>query len=136
MRRTLAGLMVFMMFVSAVMCGCGHEAQANTDSKSHHSQEAAPHSHDGDDHQPQGDHHDKGSVAQDCQPTDMQLPAHFDISKPDLKKSLYLDYAIVESIPAWSLNLTSNRGIRGPPPWDEPSQTKPSILLTTQRLRI
>ena len=122
---------MFVMIASAVICGCGHEAQANDTAKSHHSQEAAAHSHDG------GDHHDKGStLAQDCQPADMQVPAYLDISKPDLKKSLHLDYAIMEQIPAWSFDLASNRGIRGPPPWDEPSQTKPSILLTTQRLRI
>jgi hypothetical protein len=127
---------MFTMVASAVICGCDHEAQANSSPKSHHSQEVASHSHEGGDHQSQGDHHGKGSVAQDCQSTDVQLPAHFDISKPDLKKSLHLDYAITEEIPSWSLTLASIRGIRGPPPWEEPSQTKPSILLTTQRLRI
>lgn len=129
---------MFTMIASAVICGCGHEVQADTDTKSHHTQEAVSHTHDGGGQQAaQGDHHDKGStLAQDCQPTDMQILAHFDISKPDLKNSLHLDYAINEEIPSWSLNLVNDRGIRGPPPWDEPSQTKPSILLTTQRLRI
>ena len=126
MRRTLAGFLVFMMFVSTVMCGCGHEARAESGAISYsHHDEGADH------------HRGKGpTLAQDCQGADMQLPAHTGVSKPDLKNSFYLVLAFADENPVWPLGLTSNRTIRGPPPWDGTSFTKPSILLTTQRLRI
>ena len=127
MRKTLAGFLVFIMFASAIMCGCGHDAHAEIGAS------AQSHSH----HDEGSNHHGKGStLAHDCQTADMQLPAHISVDKPDLKNSLYLVLAFADEKPVWPLGLASNRSIRGPPPWDETSPTKPSILLTTQRLRI
>jgi hypothetical protein len=123
MRKILASFLMFTMFASALICGCGHEAQAESSVSSHS-------------HHEDGDHHHGSTVDQDCQKADMQLPAHMGISKPDLKNSVHFDFAFANETPVWPVSLASNRGIRGPPPWEEPSQNKPSILLTTQRLRI
>jgi hypothetical protein len=115
------------MFVSAVMCGCGHEARADIGAVAshHHDDGDADHHHDG-----------KGSVSQDCQKADMQLPAHTGVSKPDLKNSLHLEFAFVDEQPTLRIDLASNRGIRGPPPWEDLSHTQLPVFLTTQRLRI
>jgi hypothetical protein len=126
MRKFVASLLMLTMFASAVICGCGHEARADIGAVSSHH-------HDDSD----ADHHGKGgTLSQDCQKADMQLPAHTCVSKPDLKNSLHLDFVFTNEQPVSLLTLASNRGIRGPPPWDNLSHAQPSILLTTQRLRI
>jgi hypothetical protein len=127
MRRILALFLMLTLFASAVICGCGHEARADIGAE-------ASHHHDGGD----ADHHHGkgGSVSPDCHKADMQLPAHTGVAKPDLKSSLHFDFAFVNDQTVPRLDRANNRGIRGPPPWDDLSHAQPSILLTTQRLRI
>lgn len=58
------------------------------------------------------------------------------IQKLDVTKDLPIVMALnVEPVSIWTLGNVST--IRGPPPdWPDYSQTRPSILLTTQRIRI
>lgn len=127
MRKFLASFMVFALLASTIICGCGHEAQADSGAKASHS-----HEHD------EADQDHKGSTLdEDCQKTDMQLPAYVSFDKPDLKTSFYLDFALVDQKVLWQNDANPHHDIRGPPPdWPELSQNQPSILLTTQRLRI
>lgn len=119
---------MFVMLASATICGCGHEAQAASpaDQKTESSHHAG------------GDHHGRKQTqaAESCQTTDMQLPAETSVSKPDLKHSLHLDYAFIDENPVWTVAISSDRRVRGPPIGVDPPNAKPSILLTTQRLRI
>lgn len=58
------------------------------------------------------------------------------IQKPDLSKDLsFVVPPAIMQVSVWTPSDTS--GIRGPPyDWPSYSQAQPSILLTTQRLRI
>jgi hypothetical protein len=128
MRKTLASVLMFVMLASATICGCGHEAQAAS-----HADQKTESSHHAD-----GDHHGNKDTqaAEKCQTTDMQLPAQTNVNKPDLKSSFHLDYAFIDEKPVWTVAVDSDRRVRGPPIGVDPPNAKPSILLTTQRLRI
>jgi hypothetical protein len=126
MRKILSGFLIFVMFAATLMCFCAPEAQAGVSQGYTH----ANHNDDADHHHGKGD-------APDCKGVDIQLPQQANIAAPDLKPALYLDFAFVSDVPSWAPVLTADNAIRGPPPgWPEHSQAQPSILLTTQRLRI
>ncbi len=131
MRKTLASILMFVMLASATICGCGHEAQAA--SHADHADQKIESSHHAD-----GDHHGskETQAAESCQTTDMQLPAETSVSKPDLKHSFHLYYAFMDEKPVWTVAISSDHRVRGPPIGVDPPNAKPSILLTTQRLRI
>ncbi|MCC6598093.1 MAG: hypothetical protein IT559_04835 [Alphaproteobacteria bacterium] len=72
----------------------------------------------------------------DCAGVDMQKADTASYDKPDIKKDLIV-YPLVADIAVSRFLPTDVGTIRGPPPdWPAFSQTQPSILLTTQRLRI
>jgi len=78
-----------------------------------------------------------GMLMKDCMGLELQTADNGPvIQKPDISKNAPVILALnVQPVSVWTLgNVTS---IRGPPPdWPSHSQTKPSIILTTQRLRI
>lgn len=91
------------------------------------------------------DHHEgkeqksSGKVAlmKDCTGVELQVADNApSLQKPDLHKDFSFNLpADVQTVSVWTLSDTT--GIRGPPPdWPAYSQVQPSILLTTQRLRI
>ncbi|HEY8190434.1 MAG TPA: hypothetical protein VIF12_07090 [Micavibrio sp.] len=127
MRKFLALTMMLVMVASAMICGCP-DARAETNS---HQQSHSSHHDDSDHH-----HNDGSNLELDCTGTDMQLPQQANISKPDVKSSFHVDYIWTDEKPVWSLASADSSAIRGPPPWDDPPNAKPPILLTTQRLRI
>ena len=89
----------------------------------------------------QGDKQEKksgsGMLMKDCMGLELQVADNGPvIHKPDISKDISVILALdIQPVSVWALGNTS--GIRGPPPdWPALSQTQPSILLTTQRLRI
>lgn len=70
----------------------------------------------------------------DCAKIDLQDANHAILKKPDAGKTFFL--ALTDAPERNDLTNTDFHDARGPPP-DTPavSQTKPSILLTTQRFR-
>lgn len=129
MRIILSGLLIVLIFAATLMCFCAPGAQAGI---------SQGHTHAGH-HESQGsqDHHGKGKGDADCKGADMQLPQQAGVSSPDHKSALYLDFAFASHILARPFFIVSDNAIRGPPPdWPRHSQSLPSILLTTQRLRI
>lgn len=78
-----------------------------------------------------------GMLMKDCMGVELQKADNSpSIYKPDISKDAPVILAFnVQPVSVWTLDDV--RGIRGPPPeWPSHSQTKPSIILTTQRLRI
>jgi len=78
-----------------------------------------------------------GMLMKDCMGVELQKADNSpSIHKPDLSKDAPAILAFnVQPVSVWTLDDV--RGIRGPPPdWPSYSQTQPSIILTTQRLRI
>lgn len=72
----------------------------------------------------------------DCAGVDMQKADTAAFEKPDLKSAPFL-FVLVDDLSRDNLVHADAGNIRGPPPdWPRYSQTQPSILLTTQRLRI
>lgn len=79
----------------------------------------------------------KVMLLKDCMGLELQVAdSAASIQKPDLVKAIpFILAADIQTVPFWT--VSDNTGIRGPPPdWPGHSQTRPSILLTTQRLRI
>jgi hypothetical protein len=112
MKKIFSIFLIFSILTMGFACCCTHDAHA-------------AHMHE----------HGKMSD-QDCQGVDLQLPQQADISKPNLTNGLHLDYVHTNEQPVWTPALASNSGNRGPPAGADPPNTTPSILLTTQRLRI
>ena len=78
-----------------------------------------------------------GMLMKDCMGLELQTADNGPvIYKPDISKDVPVILAFnVQPVSVWtSGNVSSIRG--SPPDWPGHSQTKPSILLTTQRLRI
>ena len=78
-----------------------------------------------------------GMLMKDCMGLELQVADNGPVvHKPDISKDVPVVLAFnIEPVTAWTLDNV--RTIRGPPPdWLGHSQTKSSILLTTQRLRI
>ncbi len=78
-----------------------------------------------------------GMLMKDCMGLELQVADNGPvIHKPDVSKDVPVILALnVQPVSSWTLgNVTV---IRGPPPdWPSHFQTQPSIILTTQRLRI
>ncbi len=78
-----------------------------------------------------------GMLMKDCMGLEFQVADDApSLHKPDVTKD---PPAILAAyiLPVTTWTLADTRGIRGPPPeWPALSQTQPSIILTTQRLRI
>lgn len=71
----------------------------------------------------------------DCSKTDLFSVNHASLEKPDLGGKVFF-IAWTATTPEYSFTPAEANAIRGPPPdWPDVSQTKPSILLTTQRIR-
>lgn len=78
----------------------------------------------------------KGNLLLDCMGVDLQKADTVSLDKPDLKKDFFV-YTPTDDPLAGQITLTDAGSIRGPPPdWPSLHETQPSILLTTQRLRI
>ena len=70
----------------------------------------------------------------DCSKTDLFSADQASLQKPNLAKVFFVAWA--DTSPGYIFTPTDFHSIRGPPPdWPDLSQTKPSILLTTQRIR-
>lgn len=97
-------------------------------------------------HQPCANHqtgHHKGkketgkiNLLVNCMGVDMQQADMTRISKPDLKTD-FVVYVPVTDIVSHQIAHTGAGSIRAPPPdWPDLYETQPSLILTTQRLRI
>lgn len=70
----------------------------------------------------------------DCAKVDLFSADHTVLKKPDMGKMFFIAWADMPSQPYFT--PANFHAIRGPPPdWPDISQTKPSIILTTQRFR-
>ncbi len=122
MRKILLGFMALLMLTPVLACGmafCPTMASAAEDQPCHES----------------GDM-DKSSAPMlviDCMGVDLfQQDISSDI-QPDLSAD-NIDYALADLTTEHYFQSNNINNIRGPP--DRPSNTKPSIILTTQRFRI
>jgi hypothetical protein len=81
---------------------------------------------------PDGDH----VFFKDCMKIDLYSASHVSLKVPDLGgKVFFIAWAI--ATPDYGFKPAAYHAIRGPPPdWPGISETQPSILLTTQRLRV
>jgi len=72
----------------------------------------------------------------DCSKADLFSADHAPIKAPDLDGKVIFPLSI-DTVSFLIFNPANTQSIRGPPPdWPDISQTQPSILLTTQRLRV
>jgi hypothetical protein len=134
-RKFLYSLLIILMLTPSLACAmptCGPKAKESAAAAlpcaEHHS------GHDTGSKKEGG----KGKVNLliDCMGVDMQKADTASLDKPDIKKDLVI-YALVADVSASRFSAADVGTIRGPPPdWPAFSQTQPSILLTTQRLRI
>lgn len=73
-------------------------------------------------------------LMQDCTKADLQKSPDIGVKKPDLLNQIFTVAAATIAVDDFS--VAAVRSIHGPPPdWPTLSQTKPSIILTTQRFR-
>lgn len=133
MRKFLLSFLILLMLTPSLACAmpvCANPAEAAA---------AKPPCADHMDHH--GDKKEKksssGMLMKDCMGLELQVADNGpSIHKPDVSKDLPF-IAVVAILPVSVLTPGDTTGIRGPPPdWPGHSQTQPSILLTTQRLRI
>jgi hypothetical protein len=132
MKQLLLGFLMLVMLTPSLVCAmpmCTDEALAAkaevpcADHVDHH----------GDKNEGQSN---KPTFMSDCAGVDMQKADLTSLEKPDLKSNS-LVYVLTDASVLNNLSHTDVGSIRGPPPdWPALSQTHPSILLTTQRLRI
>lgn len=132
MRQFLLGFLMLVMFTPSLVCAmpiCTDEALAAkaevpcADHTDHHAdkKEGKP---------------NKPTFVSDCAGTDMQKADTAIFEKPDLKSDS-LHFVLADSLSFDNLTHTDAGNIRGSPSgWSALSQTQPSILLTTMRLRI
>lgn len=133
MRKFLYSLLILLMLMPSLACAmptCGPKAEesaaATLPCAEHHP------GHETDDKKENG----KVNLLIDCMGVDMQKADTASLDKLDIKKDLIV-YTLVADAAVSRFAPTDVGTIRGPPPdWPVLSQTQPSILLTTQRLRI
>lgn len=136
MRKILLSFLMLIMLTPSLACAmpvCAEPAQA---AKPMSMSEMPCH---GMDH-----HSDKkekksssGMLMKDCMGLELQVTDNGPvIHKPDISKDAPAILALnIEPVSVWTLAEATE--IRGPPPdWPSHFQTQPSIILTTQRLRI
>lgn len=133
MRKILLGFMLLLMLTPSLACAMpvcfdkAEAAKANQPCAGHASE------HHGDKSEPKGK---KAGLMADCMGVDFQKADTASLEKPDLKSDSVV-YALMADVVIKPMAHTDAGTIRGPPPdWPALSQTQPSILLTTQRLRI
>lgn len=136
MRKILLSFLVLIMLTPSLACAmpvCAEPAKAVAAAKmpcgDHMNME-----HHGDKKEKKSS---SGMLMKDCMGLELQVADNGPVlHKPDVTKDLPIVMALnVEPVSVWTLGNVST--IRGPPPdWPGHSQTRPSILLTTQRLRI
>lgn len=123
---------MLVMFASATICCCDHEARAGQTASHQHIRMASQ------DDNHCSDHQKKDEKNQSCMDKTMQLSANVTLAKLDLKNSLHLDldYAWISEKPSWSPAIADATAIRGPPFGGYPPDPGIPVYLTTQRLRI
>lgn len=133
MKRLLLGFLVLLMLTPSLACAMpvcfdkAEAAKANQPCAGHASE------HHGSKSEPKGK---KAGLMADCMGVDFQKANTASFEKPDLKSGLLL-FVLVDDLAIDNFSHTDAGTIRGPPPdWPALSQTQPSILLTTQPLRI
>lgn len=137
MRKFLLSFLMLIMLTPSLACAmpvCAEPAQAAkpmamSDMPPCHGME-----HHGDKKEKKSS---SGMLMKDCMGLELQVADNGPvIHKPDVTKDLPIVMAFnVEPVHVWTVGDIS--GIRGPPPdWPSHFQTQPSIILTTQRLRI
>lgn len=132
MRKFLIAFLMLVMLTPSLVCAmpmCTDEALAAkakvpcADHASHHGDKKEGKSN-------------KLTLLSDCAGVDMQKADTASFEKLDLKTDSLL-FVLADGLALDNLLHTNVGNIRGPPPdWPALSQTQPSILLTTQRLRI
>ncbi|MCE7887920.1 MAG: hypothetical protein DYH13_10530 [Alphaproteobacteria bacterium PRO2] len=129
----LFGILVFLMLTPSLACAmpvCFDKAEAvkaNQPCAGHASE------HHGDKSEPKSK---KAGLMADCMGVDFQKADTASFEKPDLKSDS-IHFIMADGLALNNVSHTDAGTIRGPPPdWPALSQTQPSILLTTQRLRI
>lgn len=132
MRHLFLGFLILVMLTPSLVCAmpiCKDEALAAkaqmpcADHADHHGDKKEGKSN-------------KLTFMSDCAGVDMQKADSASYEKPDIKKD-FIVYPLVADIAVSLFLLTDLGTIRGPPPdCLALSQAQPSILLTTQRLRI
>jgi hypothetical protein len=134
MKKMLFGILVFLMLTPSLACAMpvcfdkAEAAKANQPCAGHASE------HHGDKSEPKGK---KAGLMADCMGVDFQKADTASLEKPDLKSDSVVYMAGGTDVVIEPMAHTDAGTIRGPPPdWPALSQTQPSILLTTQRLRI
>lgn len=136
MKQVFLGFLMLLMLTPSMVCAMPICAQPARAVKLMTMSEMP--CHDMDHH---GDKAEKKSnssmLMKDCMGLELQVADNGPvIHKPDLSKDVPVILAFnVQPVSVWTSGNVSS--IRGPPPdWPSYSQTKPSIILTTQRLRI
>ncbi|MCK6418896.1 MAG: hypothetical protein L6Q57_08195 [Alphaproteobacteria bacterium] len=132
MRKTLFAFLMIVMLTPSLVCAmpiCTDEALA-----AKAQMPCADHAdHQGDKKEGKSD---KLTFMSDCAGVDMQKANAANFEKPDLKSGSLL-FLLLDNLALDNLSHADAGSIRGPPPdWPGLSQTQPTILLTTQRLRI
>jgi hypothetical protein len=129
MRQLLLGFLMVVILTPSLVCAmpiCTDEAlaaKAEVPCANHHGEKK-----EGKSNEP--------TFMSDCAGVDMQKADTASFEKPDLKSNP-LVYVLTDASALNNLFHTDAGSIRGPPPdWPALSQAQPSILLTTQRLRI
>lgn len=136
MKKFLAVIMMLVMLTPSLACAmpiCADEAQAAATEQpcaEHHA------GHDTDSGKESSSSPKGVNFLIDCMGVDLQTADSASVQKPDIQAGLIFSAVINTDVPVIPAPAQSSE-IRGPPPdWLALSQTQPSILLTTQRLRI
>lgn len=135
MRQLLLGFLMLVMLMPSLACAmptCGPKAKESAAA----ALPCAEHHPGHNTGSKKEDGKGKVNLLIDCMGVDMQKADTASLDKPDIKKDSVV-YVLVADVSPSRFLPTSVGTIRGPPPdWPRVSQAQPSILLTTQRLRI
>lgn len=127
MKKVLLSFLMLLMLTPGLACAmpsCVHheETQASSDKPCH-------------DESGRGEKHHGPITNADCAKTDLQNVADQVVKKSDLPGQVFIAAIAAGSI-SKQIRFADNSNIRGPPPdWPDLSETNPSILLTTRRIR-
>ena len=136
MRRLLVHLLMFVMLTPGLVCGpfmgTGKAHAATGQMKSMPGCHGMAMNDDTGGKSLSG--HDGTMLFKDCAKIDLYGADHAVLKKPDTGKVLFVSLAGVA--PVYVFTPADFHAQRGPPPdWHDLSQTRPSILLITQRFR-
>ncbi len=132
MRKFLISLLMLLMLMPGLACGPFMNAGKAYAAQSMQGMKDCP----GMGGSQKAPDHEGKVFFKDCMKNDISGVDHTVLKTPDLNgKTLFT--AWIATIPDFSFAPPNAQTIRGPPPdWPTFSLTQPSILLTTQRLRI